>query len=193
MMEAILASISVQASRVMIGRASLRLRVELMVRLTLTSVSSRRALRRDCSKSQVLWMTLRRLRRQRLQQFLVGFAESVLPVGVHVEHAAHFAHDFQGDGQFRAHFGPQQDVARVAADIAHADRLAVARHPAGDALAHAQPDLRGLGRQAGGGLDFQQVVVGIEQDDRAAGGAHQPHRFLQDQLAGPAAGRAWNG
>ena len=60
----------------------------------------------------------------------------------------------------------------------------MARDPAGDALAHPQLDRGGPGRQAGGGLDFEQAVVGIEQDDRAAGGPDQPHRLLQDQLQG---------
>ncbi len=55
--EQVRSSISLQASRVMSCNASLTFKAELIVRLTLTSVSSRRALRRDCSKVQVFWMT----------------------------------------------------------------------------------------------------------------------------------------
>ena len=40
----------------------------------------------------------------------------------------------------------------------------------------------GVRRQALRGMDFQEAVGGIDEDHRAARGAHQPHRFLEDQL-----------
>ena len=91
----------------MMGRASLRLRVELMVWLTLASVSSRRALRRDCSKSQVLWITLAACTASSSSNSWSASAEGLLPVGVHIEHPAHLAQDLQRHGQFGADLGAQ--------------------------------------------------------------------------------------
>jgi hypothetical protein len=114
----------------------------------------------------------RGLRCQRLQQLLVLGAERLRTVGVHVEHPAHLARDFEGHGQFRADLAPEHHVARVARHVAHARRLARARHPAGDALADPQLELGRIGRQALGGVNLQEAVGGIDQHDRPAGCAH---------------------
>ena len=39
-------------------------------------------------------------------------------------------------------------------------------------------------REAGGDLNFQKSVGGIDQDDGAAGGAHEPDGFAQNEVEG---------
>ena len=76
----------------------------------------------------------------------------------------------------------QHDVAVVVANIAHAGGFAVAGDPAGHALPHPQLEFRHIGRQAGRGVNFQKPVVGVDEGQGTAGSAHQPHRFLDDEL-----------
>ena len=121
---------------------------------------------------------------QGCQQFLVLGAEGLGPIGVHVEHAAHLAIDFQRHGQLGADLGPDHDVARVAGDVADAGGPAGAGDPAGDAFAQTQFEIPGLGGQTFGSVDFEQAVGGIQENGGAAGGAHKPDRFVQDQLEG---------
>ncbi len=85
----------------------------------------------------------RRLQRQGLEHFLVGGAEGVLAVRIHVEHAAHLALHFQRHGQFGADFGADQDVARIAGVHPRRGRACRAGDPTGDALADAQLELHG--------------------------------------------------
>ena len=76
----------------------------------------------------------------------------------------------------------QHDIAGVPPHISHAGCFAGPGHPAGDALANAQLKLRGVRRQAGRGVNFEQAVVGINQNDRAAGSAHETDCLVQNEL-----------
>ena len=124
----------------------------------------------------------RRRKRQRFQQLLVGRAESVLAVGIHVHYAAHFALHYERHGEFRADVLAELYVARVLRHVAAADGFALARDPAGDAFTEAQFHRGRVLRQPHVRVDLQEARGGIDQDDRPARSAHDAHRLVQDEL-----------
>ena len=122
------------------------------------------------------------LRAEFLQQLLVFGGEGIELVGVHVEHTAHDAVHFERHGQLRTNVPPRHDVARVLRHIAHSRRFARAGHPASDALAEFELELRRGRRQPARGFDFEKAGGRIEQGHRTAGGAHQLNRLVHDEL-----------
>ena len=122
------------------------------------------------------------LHRQRLQQFLVLGAERLGPVCIHVQHAAQLPGDFQRHGQLRARLRPQQNVPRVAPHVPHARRLACASHPASNAFADPQFEVRRVGRKTFRRVNLEPAVRRVDQHDRAAGSAHQTDGLIHNQL-----------
>ena len=119
---------------------------------------------------------------QRHQQFLVAAAERVAAGRIHVEHADQLVVDHQRHGQLAAHPATDRDVARVGGHVGHAERLPGLGDPAGHAAADRQLQLPGFFRKADGDFDLQQLGVRVDQDQRPAGGPHDPHRLAEHQV-----------
>ena len=64
----------------------------------------------------------------------VLLTESIQTIGVAVHHADDIAHEFHGDGEFRADTLTDLDVTRILRDIGNTLRLGVQGNPASDAL-----------------------------------------------------------
>ena len=125
---------------------------------------------------------LRRLIGQREQQRLIFRAERILADGVDVEHADERALDEQRHRQLAAHVFADGDVARIGRHVRHPQRLAGLRHPAGHATSDGQLELPGFVAQPDRHLDFQQLRMRIDQDQRAAGRVHDLDGLTQHEI-----------
>ena len=116
------------------------------------------------------------------QQFLVFGAERILAGGIHVEHADQRAFQEQRHGQFAADVFPDGNVSGIRGHVGHAQRLASFGDPTRYAAADGELELAGFLAEADGDLDFEELRVRIDQNNRPAGGPHHVHRLAQHEV-----------
>ena len=141
-------------------------------------------MRRACSKSQVLWMTLAACTANSSSNSWSPWLKASALRESTLSTPRTSPRTSSGTAEFGADVGVKHDVAWVLADIAQPGGLAGAGDPAGDALAEAQLEFGRVWGEAGRGVDFQHTVVGIDEGERAAGSAHEADGFLHDELKG---------